>query len=76
VLLEASALAVRGIRPALVSPSTEVSLRLLLEFRHFMRHAYGVPLDARRLAELADLAHALHPELRGDLLGFIAALRR
>jgi hypothetical protein len=49
-LLEATALALRGVRPALVSPEVYGGLRLLLEFRHFMRHAYGVELASERLA--------------------------
>lgn len=39
------------------------------------RHAYGVPLPATRLADLSRLARTLHPALRHDIEGFVAALR-
>jgi len=74
-LLDAASLNVRGARPALVTEQTASALRTLLEFRHFMRHAYGVPLDPERLSELAALVATVDPHLRRDVAAFIAALR-
>ena len=51
-LLEAAALDIPEVRAALLSRESLVSLRALLGFRHFFRHAYAVTLDARRLDSL------------------------
>jgi hypothetical protein len=51
-LLETMAKEVPGIRPAILSASVLPSMRDLLAFRHFFRHAYSVPLDAGRLVAL------------------------
>ncbi|MEN9800713.1 MAG: hypothetical protein RL653_4410 [Pseudomonadota bacterium] len=54
-LLEAAALDIPGIRPALLSGESLVALRELLASRHFFRHGYAVTLDAARLV-LGDFA--------------------
>lgn len=74
-LLDAASLDVRGVRPALVGEQTARALRVLFEFRHFMRHAYGVPLDPVRLQELAAIVITLDPRLRHDITAFIDTLR-
>ena len=51
-LLEASALDIPDVRPALLSQPSLAALRELLGFRHFFRHAYAVTLDAARLEAL------------------------
>lgn len=65
-LLESMVLEVPGIRPAIVSASTLPALRDLLAFRHFFRHAYSVPLDAARLAHLAQRARSVVATLQQD----------
>lgn len=74
-LLEAVSVELHDIRPALVSEPVASRLRGLLEFRHFIRHAYGVPLDPARLSELSDSLFAVHPRVRDELRAFVAKLR-
>lgn len=66
-LLEASALELEGIRPALVSPASLPGLRRLLGFRHFFRHAYAAPLEGAPLRDLRDVARDLRAPLDADL---------
>ena len=65
-LLETMAMEVPGIRPAIVGPQTLPVLRDLLAFRHFFRHAYTVPLDARRLSTLRERAMAVRSAAGAD----------
>lgn len=55
-LLHASVLDLPGVRPPVLRRDTEAELRRLLSFRHFLRHAYAVELDAHRVVDLAGLA--------------------
>ena len=56
-----------GLRPELISAAAASSLRDLLGFRHFARHAYDAEPNGARVDELAasvaaiaaDLAHTL-----------------
>ncbi len=76
-LLETMAMDVPGIRPAVVGPQTLPAMRDLLAFRHFFRHAYTVPLDARRLTTLRDLAVRVRPSVVADFAavdGWLAGL--
>jgi len=76
-LLEAMALELPGLRPAVISPPTLENLRELLGFRHFVRHAYAVTWHGPRLGALADLALGAHGTLVADFdafLGFVDAL--
>ena len=65
-LLETMAMEVPGIRPAIVTGQALPALRELLAFRHFFRHAYSVPLDPARLADLGLRAAAVQPMLQAD----------
>lgn len=49
-LLADAALDIPDLRPALFSPELEVDWDELRRFRHFLRHAYPLDLDARRLS--------------------------
>ncbi len=74
-LLDGAALALRDVRPRVIEPGTYDGLLRLLEFRHFVRHAYGVDLDPVRLLVLAvDLA-PIHVAVSHDLDRFAASLR-
>lgn len=76
-LLETMAMDVPGIRPAVVGPQTLPAMRDLPAFRHFFRHAYTVPLDARRLTTLRDLAVRVRPSVVADFTsvdGWLAGL--
>lgn len=78
-LLEAAALEIPDVRPALISQELVDGLNELRTFRHFLHHAYMATLDTARLAELRTLAMALRATLDRDLdaldlrLGALAA---
>jgi hypothetical protein len=71
-LLEAAALDIPGIRPALLSRESLVALRQLLGFRQVFRHADAVTLDAGRLEALRSKLLRAVP---GVLEDFVAADR-
>jgi hypothetical protein len=48
-LLSQATVEVPGVRPAIVSRDALPELLSLLAFRHFLRHAYAVPMDPERL---------------------------
>lgn len=66
-VLDAAALTIEGVRPGLLQPATVAALHDLRAFRHFVRHAYAVELDAGRLADLQRRAQSLRPALEADL---------
>lgn len=55
------------VRPAVVSSGSVTTVRELLRFRHFLRHAYAVDLDWAKLKPLATDLVAAHPLLATDL---------
>lgn len=65
-LLANATLEIEGVRGALISPRTARLLHTLLGFRHFFRHAYGVPLDADRLEALRTTYIDVHPHVVAD----------
>jgi hypothetical protein len=74
-LLAQATVEVPGVRPAILPPELRADLEELLAARHFLRHAYGAELDARRLAENAARIHAIGPVVErslGELEGFLA----
>lgn len=66
---------VEGIRPALLSQETHLNLNALRGFRHFFRHAYGVPIDYAQLTINLDKAQSLLPTLEQDIKRFLEALQ-
>lgn len=64
-----------GIRPALLSQESYVLLNGLRGFRHFFRHAYGVPIEYSQLRINLDKARQLRPLLQQDVTRFLQALR-
>lgn len=66
-LLDSAALELDGIRPALLSRQTVEQLHELRSFRHFVRHAYAVELDGRRLEDLRQIAVGFFPDLEREL---------
>ena len=52
-LLRAASVPLPGLRPELISPGVAGSLRDLLGFRHFARHAYDAEPNPVRIDELA-----------------------
>jgi hypothetical protein len=73
-LLDQMGLSIDGIRPAVLSPPTLPPLREMLQFRHFLRHAYAVELDPVRLLDVAQHALDAHRLLSADLDAFDKAL--
>jgi hypothetical protein len=66
-LLEAAALDIPEVRPALLSQESLTPLRRLLAFRHFFRHAYAVSFDVPQLEVLRRDALSLRAPLKRDL---------
>ncbi len=62
--------ALEGIRPRVLRDETEAALGPVLKFRHFVRHAYAVAWDAKRIASAADDLFDAWPAAREDLLAF------
>jgi len=54
-------------RPAVLSKGSCEGLAKLLRFRHFLRHAYAVDLDWRKLRSLADVLGTVDPLVRQDM---------
>ena len=60
-----------GVRPKLLSDASHSLLDSLRAFRHVFRHAYGVPLDARKLRIVLDDARTLRPILTREIDAFL-----
>jgi hypothetical protein len=74
-LLAQASVDVPGVRPAVVPNDLRADLEDLLAARHFLRHAYGAELDARRLAENGARIRAIGPGVEhslGELERFLA----
>jgi hypothetical protein len=67
--------AVEGVRPAAISTESYALLNALRAFRHFFRHAYGVPIDFAQLQSNLTKAQQLKPFLDKDLKRFLQDLR-
>jgi hypothetical protein len=67
--------AVVGVRPAAISMESYTLLNALRAFRHFFRHAYGVPIDFAQLQSNLTKAQQLKPLLDKDLKRFLQDLR-
>lgn len=65
-LLTSMGLEIEAIRPAILSPTTLDALRRLLGFRHFFRHAYGVPFDPARVEAVRAAALTARTAIRDD----------
>ena len=63
-----------GIRPAVLSQKSYLLLNALRGFRHFFRHAYGVPIDYDQLLLNLNKARQLYPLLEQDLHQFLQVL--
>ncbi len=74
VLLQRMSQEIPGIRPVLLSPESYLLLNSLRGFRHFFRHAYGVPIDYEQLQINLNKARQLYPCLERDLNQFFEAL--
>ena len=75
VLLQRMSQEIPGIRPRLLSQESYLLLNSLRGFRHFFRHAYGVPIDYEQLLINLNKALQLYPCLEQDLNQFFEALK-
>jgi len=76
-LLRSMAMDVERVRPAVISRELFEELDELRKFRHFVRHAYGVPLRWERVKEHLERIVRIYPELKkrlNDFLGFLSEL--
>ncbi|MEM8781188.1 MAG: hypothetical protein AAGF26_20520 [Cyanobacteria bacterium P01_G01_bin.49] len=74
LLLQRMSQEIPGIRPALLSQKTYILLNSLRGFRHFFRHAYGVPIDYEQLQINLNKSFQLYSCLDRDLKQFFTAL--
>jgi hypothetical protein len=65
---------VEGVRPAVISLESYGLLNALRSFRHFFRHAYGIPIDFAQLQSNLTKAKQLKPLLDQELAQFLDAL--
>jgi hypothetical protein len=73
--LTASAVAIDGVRPAVIAPRTKDLLDELRRFRHFARHDYGTAPNFERVDEVARRALEASQAFAIDVRAFIGALR-
>lgn len=74
VLLQRMSQEILGIRPVLLSQESYLLLNSLRGFRHFFRHAYGVPIDYEQLKINLNKSLQLYSYLDRDLKQFFEAL--
>lgn len=74
LLLQRMNMTVPGVRPAVLSSDTYVTLNALRGFRHFFRHAYGATIEYEQLKTNLNKALNLLPELESDLNQFLSQL--
>ena len=74
VLLQRMSQEIPGIRPIFLSRESYLLLNSLRGFRHFFRHAYGVPIDYEQLQINLNKSLQLYSCLDRDLKQFFEAL--
>ncbi len=74
ILLQRMSQEIPGIRPVFLSRESYLLLNSLRGFRHFFRHAYGVPIDYEQLQINLNKSCQLYPCLEQDLNQFFEAL--
>ncbi len=73
--LTAAAVAIDGVRPAILRPQTRDGLDALRRFRHFARHDYGTEPNFDRVDEVARDALVAARDFDTDVRAFAHALR-
>jgi uncharacterized protein YutE (UPF0331/DUF86 family) len=63
------------VRPALLSQQSFEALNALRGFRHFFRHAYGVPIDYEQLVGNLKRVRQAFPTLEQDVERFLTQLQ-
>lgn len=67
---------IKGIRPAVISAETGVTLDNLRKFRHIVRNVYTHHLDPARLEKLIHETVETLPQLEAEITAFIAFLQQ
>ncbi|MBC7793587.1 MAG: hypothetical protein H7Z43_07750 [Clostridia bacterium] len=75
-LLEDAMMPIANVRPSVYPATAASDWNHLLRFRHFLRHAYGAPLDAGRLATNRDRLASAVAATDSYLLALLNALGR
>ncbi|AFZ34381.1 hypothetical protein Sta7437_0790 [Stanieria cyanosphaera PCC 7437] len=75
LLLQRMSQEIPGIRPAFLSQESYLLLNSLRGFRHFFRHAYGVPIDYEQLQINLNKARQLYSLLEQDFERFFVTLQ-
>ncbi len=70
-LLKRLALAIPGVRPALIPPELRLALNELKAFRHVIVHAYDLQLDPEKLALVLKYAAQVAGSLPGATIRFL-----
>ncbi len=73
-LLKRLALAIPGVRPALIPPELKLPLNELKAFRHVIVHAYDLQLDPEKLALVMKYAGQVADSLPGMIDRFLATV--
>ena len=71
-LLKRMKVSVPGVRPAVIDSRAFQSLDSLRSFRHFFRHAYGSPIDSKKLDLVYEDAQRIRPDYRRWIEGFLS----
>ena len=66
---------IETVRPAFLSPNSFEALNALRGFRHFFRHAYGVPIDHDQLTANLNRVRTVLPSLQQDVERFLHQLQ-
>ncbi|MEM6713585.1 MAG: hypothetical protein AAGD09_23890 [Cyanobacteria bacterium P01_F01_bin.56] len=74
LLLQRMTQSIQDVRPAVLSLKSYTLLNALRSFRHFFRHAYGIPIDWAQLQSNLAKARQLKPLLDQDLSTFLQTL--
>lgn len=75
-LLRRAALPLPHLRPEILPAGCQEDARTLLRFRHFLRHAYVVPLDREKISFVCAALARLHPLAESGLIAFRNFLER
>ncbi len=73
-LLNQMTLAIKEVRPAVITAETHRDLEELLRFRHVVRNVYGFELQPERVEKLVSLSIKLFPRFVHEIENFITFL--
>ena len=74
-LLKSMGLDIKGIRPSVLSKSTEKALEEYLKFRHLVRNIYGFELEEKKMLPLIKGINKVTNSIHKDITRFISFLK-